>query len=127
MIVGQASASIYLENFIILLDAPTLDSFKMLIFYQFWALLAPLVAGPSYVLFSHMWTATAIDLDVGGTPVSLTYGTVLGLVGFGNVEQLFDIFMGMMPKVAINYMVSFSLLSEEASYGTSEVALIENL
>ena len=125
MIVGQASASVYLENFLILLDAPTLDNFKMLLFWQFWSLVSPLIAGPVYVLFQHMWPATFQEITIDSAVVSLTYSTGLMFLGFGNVDLLFETMMGLMPKIAINYMVSFSLLSAEASYGSMEVSLIE--
>ena len=48
-----------LDHFIIFAENPNIDNLVLMITFQFWAVLAPLAAGPIYVLCMFMWDAVA--------------------------------------------------------------------
>ena len=96
MMAGTAQATMQLDAFLVLANEPNVDNFKLLVFWQVYAWLVPLIAGPSYVFLNHMWSATAADIDFDGNTISITYGTALSLVGIGNFDTLFMTFMGLL-------------------------------
>ena len=74
MIASQARASFMLENFIVFLDSPNVDNLLLLMFWQFWSLIVPLLAGPIYVLLYYIWYH--------GTAPSVTYNSVTYTLGY---------------------------------------------
>ena len=68
-------------------------------------------------------------MDVDGETLTITYAQALGFVGFGNYDQLFELFLGLAPKILIKTFISFGLLgdSADAGYGSLEVELIETM
>ena len=96
MMAGTAQASMQLDAFLVLANEPNLDNFKLLVFWQIYAWLVPLIAGPSYVFLKHMWSADAASIDFDGNDITITYGTALTMVGIGNFETLFMTFMGLL-------------------------------
>ena len=126
MMAGSAQASMQLEWFITFANDPTADNFKLLVFYQLWAFLIPILAGPINVFLSYLWYNMTQDLDVNGVTVSITYAQALGFIGFGNYDQLFELFLGLAPKILIKQFITFGLLGADADggYGTLEQELI---
>ena len=115
---SSAQASMQVENFIIFADDPTADNFKLMVFYQLWAFLVPLAAGPIHVflyyLYYHASESITVGSPTGDITLTATVGMLLGFSGFGNYDQLFETFVGMAPKVMIQQFISFGLLGEAA-------------
>ena len=134
MMAGSAQASMQVENFIIFANDPTADNFKLMVFYQLWAFLIPIFAGPIHVFLYHLWfnmTQTQDVSDTNGTTQTLTftYGQALGFIGFGNYDQLFELFMGLAPKILIKTFQTAGLLGAQVNttYGSLEQSLIEQM
>ena len=66
------------------------------------------------------------DLEIDSETLTITYAQALGFVGFGNYDQLFELFLGMAPKILIKQFVSFGLMdaSADEGYGSLEQELI---
>ena len=66
------------------------------------------------------------DLEVDSETLSVTYAQALGFLGFGNYEQLFELFLGMAPKILIKQFVGFGVMdaSADEGYGSLEQELI---
>ena len=127
MIASQARASFMLENFIVFLDSPSLDNLFLLIFWQIWSLFVPLFAGPIYVLLYYIWNhATAPSVTYNSISYTLSYATIFGFAGIGNFDQIFELFMGLAPKIGINLAVQSNLLGSSAtkSYSSTETELL---
>ena len=101
MIAGTAQASMQLEYFITFANDPTASNFKLMVFYQLWAFLVPLVAGPINVFLYYLWNEMSQDIDMDGETLSVSYAQALGFIGFGNYDQLMEIFLGLAPKILI--------------------------
>ena len=134
MMAGSAQASMQVENFIIFANDPSADNFKLMVFYQLWAFLIPIFAGPIHVFLYHLWfnmTQTQDVSDTNGTTQTLTftYGQALGFIGFGNYDQLFALFMGLAPKILIKTFQTAGLLGAQVNttYGSLEQSLIEQM
>ena len=69
------------------------------------------------------------DLAIDSETLTITYAQALGFVGFGNYDQLFELFLGMAPKILIKQFVSFGVMDAEADegYGSLEQELIEQM
>ena len=129
LMMNSASASMQVEAFIEFVEAPSADTFKLLIFNQILAFILPLMAGPFYVFMTYFWYDYGASIDVDGTTVTITSGDGLSFVGIGNFEQMFEIMLGIIPKFARVTAISFGILGESAklSYGATEQTLIENI
>ena len=135
MMAGSAQASMQVENFIIFANDPSADNFKLMVFYQLWAFLIPIFAGPIHVFLYHLWfnmtqTQSVADPDgANSTDLTFTYGQALGFIGFGNYDQLFELFMGLAPKILIKTFQGAGLLGDQVntSYGSLEQSLIEQM
>ena len=128
MIASQARASFMLENFIVFLDSPNGDNLFLLIFWQIWSLFVPLLAGPIYVLCYYIWNyATAPSVTYNSIVYTLSYATIFGFAGIGNFDQVFELFMGLAPKIGINLAVQGGFLGSSAtqSYSTTETELLD--
>ena len=127
MMAGSAQASMQLEHFITFANDPTADNFKLMVFYQLWAFLIPLFAGPIHVFLTYLWNDMTQTTDVDGETLTVTYAQALGFIGFGNYDQLFELFLGLAPKILIKTFISFGLMSSDADagYGSLEQSLIE--
>ena len=127
MMAVPAQATMQLEHFLEFKEAPSVDALKLMVFWQIYAFLAPLLAGPLNVMLTMLWNGTAPAMDVNGTDVALNYRTVLSIAGIGNYDTLWQLFLGILPTAMIKYFISFSLLSEEqdVSYTSSAMSLIE--
>ena len=127
MIAGSAQASMQLEHFLTFANDPTASNFKLMVFYQLWAFLIPIFAGPIHVFLTYLWNdmSQTFALD-SSTNLTVTYAQALGFIGFGNYDQLFELFMGLAPKILIKQFVSFGFLDADADsgYGSLEQELI---
>ena len=126
MIAGTAQASMQLEHFLTFANDPTASNFKLMVFYQLWAFLVPLAAGPINVFLYYLWNEMSQDIDLNGETLSVSYAQALGFAGFGNYDQLMEIFLGIAPKILIKTFIGFSLLDADADpgYGSLEQELL---
>ena len=126
MIAGSAQASMQLEHFLTFANDPTASNFKLMVFYQLWAFLIPIFAGPIHVFLTYLWNDMSQDLEIDSETLTITYAQALGFVGFGNYDQLFELFLGMAPKILIKQFVSFGVMdaSADEGYGSLEQELI---
>ena len=85
MVMNQASASKFLDNFEeFALKSITLDSFKLYVFNMLWYTLAPLVYGVLDVLIEYVWNGNETrSVTVEGNTVTFTYaqGLVFKKIG----------------------------------------------
>ena len=101
MMAGSAHASMQLEYFIKFADEPNRDNFTLMIFYQLWSFFLPLLAGPFNVFMTYFWYNYGADVDVNGTTVTITSGEALTFAGIGNYDAMFELMLGILPKVGI--------------------------
>merc|ERR1719350_565114 len=129
MMAGSAQASMQLEHFITFANAPTADTFKLLVFYQLWAFLVPLIAGPLNVFLTYLWNNYSTSLEVDSVTITIYGYSLFGFIGIGNYDQLFELFMGLIPKAAIKIIIGMGFLGDDSfsGYGDLEVSLIEQL
>ena len=121
MMAGSAQASMQLEHFITFANAPTADNFKLLVFYQLWAFLVPLLAGPLHVFLTYLWNNYTATLEVDTTTLTLYGYTVFGFIGIGNYDQFFELFMGLVPKAAIKIIIGMGFLGDDAFSGYGDL------
>ena len=127
MIASQARASFQLENFIVFLDNPNLENLYLLMFWQIWSLFMPLVGGPVYVLLQYIWFyGNAPSVTYNSIVYTLSYRVIFGFAGIGNFNQIYELFMGLAPKIGINLAVQNNLLStaSKKAYSTTEDELL---
>mmetsp|Transcript_19799 Transcript_19799/g.24464 ORF Transcript_19799/g.24464 Transcript_19799/m.24464 type:complete len:121 (-) Transcript_19799:89-451(-) len=106
-----------LEKFEDFTADPTYDTFIILVCYQFWGFLSPFLKGVLDVVLKYIWDEGAISVNITtSTTVSVGYAQALGFVGIGNLTQLTDLFMEIMPKIFVNQILSGS---SKLSYGTT--------
>merc|ERR1719350_1223337 len=110
MIAGTAQASMQLEHFLTFANDPTASNFKLMVFYQLWAFLVPLAAGPINVFLYYLWNEMSQDIDLNGETLSVSYAQALGFA----------------PKILIKTFIGFSLLDADADpgYGSLEQELL---
>ena len=128
MIASQARASFQLENFIVFLDNPSLENLYLLLFWQIWSLFVPLIGGPVYVLLYYIWYyGTAPSITYNSITYTLSYRVIFGFAGIGNFNQIFELFMGLAPKIGINLANQSGLLSDASkqSFSTTETELLD--
>ena len=129
MIASTAQASMQLEHFLVFANDPTASNFKLMVFYQLWAFLIPLAAGPIHIFLTYLWNDMTQSFDLNGTALTVTYAQGLGFIGFGNYDQLFELFLGLAPKILIKQFIGYGLLDADADtgYGSLEQSLIEQM
>ena len=59
MMAGTAQATMQLDHFLVFYEAPSLDALKLLVFWQVFAFLAPLLAGPVNAFLTLLWASDA--------------------------------------------------------------------
>ena len=84
LLASTVEASIMLEKFENLLKDVTVDNAIILVGYQLWGFLGPLIAGPLDIVLYYLWTEAAFNLEVdGGTKIALKFYQLFGLAGIG--------------------------------------------
>ena len=86
LMMNQASASMQVEAFIDFMEAPSGDTFKLLIFNQLLAFFLPLLAGPFYVFMTYLWYDYGTTTEANGVTVTITTGDALTFLGIGNFD-----------------------------------------
>ena len=130
MIAGSAQASMQLEHFLTFANDPTASNFKLMVFYQLWAFLIPIFAGPIHIFLTYLWNDMYQTFELDSTTnLTVSYAQALGFIGFGNYDQLFELFLGLAPKILIKQFIGFNLLDADADtgYGSLEQSLIETM
>lgn len=129
LMAGSAQASLQLEKFIDFANEPTADNFKLLVIFQLYSFLIPLLGGPIYVFIHYLWNNYSMSMDFGGTSLTLTGSLLFSFLGFGNEEMLFETFIGLIPNILIRFAITFGLLGETAKipFGDLEQGFIEQL
>ena len=125
MLASQAQASMMLEKFEDFLANMTQTNFTIVVMYQFWGFMSPMLKGVLDVILKYIWENGAITIKIDDTnSLSVGYAQALGFVGIGNFQQLSDIFMEIFPKILINKIVS---TADKQSYGTVADDLLKKL
>ena len=80
------------------------------------------------MLLYYIWYhATADPVTYNSIVYTLSYRVIFGFAGIGNFNQIFELFMGLAPKIGINLAVQGGLLGSSAtkSYSTTETELLD--
>ena len=114
-----------LEKFEDFLANSNYDNFIILICFQFWGFMSPMLKGVLDVILKYIWDNGKITINIDSTKtMSIGYAQALGFVGIGNFNQLSTTFMEIMPKIFVNKIVS---TSSKMSYGSVADALLAKL
>ena len=125
MMAQQAQASMMLEKFEDFLANMNYDNFIILICFQFWGFMSPMLKGVLDVILKYIWDNGKIKINIDSTnTMEIGYAQALGFVGIGNFKQLSDTFMEIFPKILVNKIVS---TSSKMPYGGVADELLKKL
>ena len=80
------------------------------------------------MLLYYIWYhATAPSVTYNSIVYTLSYRVIFGFAGIGNFNQIFELFMGLAPKIGINLAVQSGALGSSATkaYSTTETELLD--
>ena len=107
LLASTVEASIMLEKFENFLKDMTLDNAIIMISFQLWGFLGPLLAGPLDIILYYLWSEAGFTLVVdGGTNITLKFFELFGLSGIGEYQMLFDLIFDAAPKILVNQLIS---------------------
>ena len=118
LIASQASATRMVDAFLALADETNLANFLGLLVWQVWAFLAPFVGGPLRSFLYYLWNEATFSIEADGVTYTLTSPEAFGDAGIGNFEQLFNIFMGVIPTALNNLIPGSTKLEYIATVNT---------
>ena len=93
----SAKASVNQENFVALVEDPTLNTAAWHVLSIFLNLVYPFVGGIIYVICTYLWDYATYDV----AGITLQLSDVLQLLGVGSLDNFFEVFMGVIQKVVI--------------------------
>ena len=104
MIASTASASVMLEKFENFWADMTMDNAIIMVIYQVWGFIGPLIAGPLDVVLYYLWTEAKFtqEIDNGALTVTLNFYELFGFAGIGSYEMLFKAVNEAAPKILAN-------------------------
>ena len=112
-ITQQASATLWKDEFLVFWDKMDLASFKLILYYEVYYFLLPLIAGPVFVLLEYLWTYGKFKQTYDGKDYIFTYAEALGAIGIGNLNQLTDLMFGLMDKILAKTFADLGVLSTD--------------
>ena len=126
MIASTASASVMLEKFENFWADMTMDNAIIMVIYQVWGFIGPLIAGPLDVVLYYLWTEAKFtqEIDNGALTVTLNFYELFGFAGIGSYEMLFKAINEAAPKILANVILSDSA---KMKYGGTIDDLLDKL
>ena len=102
MIASTASASRFMDAFIVTADDPTVNNLIIQVFDQIWFFAMPIAAGPMYLMFNYVWENATQETDVNGTMYDFKLSELLAYAGVGNFDMFFDLILSIGYKFALS-------------------------
>ena len=126
MIASTASASLMLEKFEDFWADMTYENAVVMIIYQVWGFIGPLIAGPLDVVLYYLWTEATFSqsIDNGAIVVTLNFYELLGFAGIGSYDMLFKTINEAAPKILANTILTGD---KKLKYGDTVDDLLKKL